>query len=164
MCCFGSCSARSCFELGKTTVVLSTAAVWYVGIVVTNSDFDFTVTNVIAHGLPYAALLWAYAAERRKEAPDTFSGRVAGGGLVAFLALIVGLAFVEELGWDYFVWHDRPWLFGGGVELSAAALGWLVPLLALPQGVHYVLDGMLWRRGDTRARPAQRRALGFDAP
>jgi hypothetical protein len=39
-----------------------------------------------------------------------------------------------------------------------------VPLLALPQGVHYVLDGMLWRRADTRARPAQRAALGFGRP
>jgi hypothetical protein len=40
-------------------------------------------------------------------------------------------------------------------------LALLVPLLALPQATHYVLDGMLWRRGDTRRLPAQRRALGF---
>lgn len=149
-------------ELGKTVVVLSTAAVWYVGIVVTNSDFDFTVTNVIAHGVPYAALLWAYARERGREAPALVGSRIAGLGFGAFAALLVGLAFVEELGWDALVWHDRPWLFTGGVELGDAALMWIVPLLALPQGVHYVLDGLLWRRSDTRARPAQRRALGFE--
>jgi hypothetical protein len=26
-------------------------------------------------------------------------------------------------------------------------LMWLVPLLALPQSTHYVLDGFIWRRG-----------------
>jgi len=36
-----------------------------------------------------------------------------------------------------------------------------VPLLALPQITHYLLDGLLWRRGETARLPAQRRALGF---
>jgi hypothetical protein len=63
------------------------------------------------------------------------------------------------------VWNDRGWLFGSSsFEVPPAALAFLVPLLALPQGIHYVLDGMLWRRTDTRARPAQRAALGWAEP
>jgi hypothetical protein len=30
-----------------------------------------------------------------------------------------------------------------------ALLMWLVPLLALPQSTHYVLDGFIWRRRAT---------------
>jgi hypothetical protein len=150
-------------ELGKTVVVIATALSWYVGIVATNSDFDFTVTNVITHGVPYAALLWAYVKERRKDEAAGLPGRIAGLGLSGFVVVLVALAFVEEFGWDALVWHDRPWLFGAGIELGARSLIWLVPLLALPQATHYVLDGMLWRRADTRARPAQKRALGFGA-
>jgi hypothetical protein len=151
-------------QLGKLLVVISTALIWYVGIVVTNSDFDFTVTNVIAHGVPYLALLWSYARERRKDRPGSLGSQLVGGGIAAFLGVLVALAFVEELMWDKFVWNDRPWLFGSSeIRLDSLALTLLVPLLALPQAVHYVLDGMLWRRRDTRLLAAQRRALGFEA-
>src|SRR5262245_42682253 len=45
-------------NVGKHVVVAATAATWYAGIVVTNSDFAFTVSNVGIHGIPYLALLW----------------------------------------------------------------------------------------------------------
>jgi hypothetical protein len=48
------------------------------------------------------------------------------------------------------------------VELTEITLALLVPLLALPQATHYLLDGVLWRRTDTRRLRAQRAALGFD--
>ncbi len=147
---------------GKIVVVATTVAIWYVGIVVTNSDFDFTVTNVLVHGVPYFALLWAYARERRKDAPRALASRIAAGGVAAFMGVLLVLAFVEEMAWDKLVWHDRGWLFGAALAHPGAfALALIVPLLALPQSTHYVLDGMLWRRGDTRALGAQRRALGF---
>jgi hypothetical protein len=150
-------------QAGKLLVVASTAAIWYVGIVLTNDDFAFTVTNVIAHGVPYLALLWAYARERRKDRPDALGSQLAAGGIGAFLAVVMVLAFFEELVWDRYVWKERSWLFGAwDGELGGVALALLVPLLALPQAMHYVLDGFLWRRQDTRRLPAQRRALGFD--
>jgi hypothetical protein len=150
-------------HLGKIVVVATTAAIWWVGIVGTNSDFDFTVTNVIVHGVPYFGLLWAYARERRKDAPRAIGSQIAIGGLGAFLGLLLLIAFVEEMAWDKLVWHERTWLFGsGGVELAELALALLVPLLALPQATHYALDGVLWRRSDTRRLRAQRAALGFD--
>ena len=56
-----------------------------------------------------------------------------------------------------------PLAVGGLFPEQVLAMALVVPLLALPQAVHYVLDGVLWRRDDTRTRPAQRRALGFTA-
>lgn len=156
--------ANRVFALGKTVVVLTTAAIWWYGIVHTNSDFEFTVTNVAIHGVPYFALLYAYARARRSERPDTLGSQLVAGGVVAFLGVLTLFGFAEELLWDKLIWHDRPWLFGSeGVELGPVVSALVVPLLALPQATHYVLDGLLWRRGDTRTRPAQRRALGFPA-
>ena len=61
------------------------------------------------------------------------------------LATVWALAYAEELLWDRMVWHDRPWLFGDAPDRSWLA-PILVPLLAVPQLSHYVLDGFLWRR------------------
>jgi len=47
--------------------------------------------------------------------------------------------------WDRGVWQDRSWLFGSPWQIGDLKLV-LVPLLALPQLVHYVLDGFIWRR------------------
>jgi hypothetical protein len=57
------------------------------------------------------------------------------------------LAYGEEFLWDRLIWHDRPWLFGSGWSWGRAAESFLVPLLALPQLTHYLLDGFVWRRG-----------------
>ncbi|WP_437634193.1 hypothetical protein [Sorangium sp. So ce854] len=154
--------ARAPLNLGKHVVVATTAATWYVGIVATDSDFQFTVTNVIVHGVPYMALVFAYARERAVEAPRSLLARLLAGGLLAFLGVALALAFVEEMLWDRLVWHDRPDLFGGAVDeplLGPLARALLVPLLALPQATHYLLDAVVWRRSHTR--PAQARALGF---
>ncbi len=148
---------------GRDLVVLTTAVTWFVGIVVANDDFVFTVTNVTVHAVPYVALLWLYSRERARERPRSIVARVVRGGLPAFCTVALALAFVEELGWERLVWHDRPGWFGGEerVEpfLSQAALAFVVPLLALPQAVHYALDGLLWRKKD--AGQAQARVLGF---
>jgi len=61
------------------------------------------------------------------------------------LGVVWGLAFAEELLWDCGVWHERPWLFGASWSLDEWQ-PWLVPLLAVPQVTHYVLDGFIWRR------------------
>ncbi|MEZ4226918.1 MAG: hypothetical protein R3B13_38610 [Polyangiaceae bacterium] len=150
------------FPVGKTLVVATTAATWYVGIVAANNDFDFTVTNVLVHGIPYVGLLWVYARERGRVAPRRLGSQIVAGGVGAFLLLLLILAFVEELAWDRWVWHERQWLFGGEEGGSdPSALTWLIPLLSVPQATHYALDGILWRRGDSRARAAQRAAFGM---
>ena len=52
-------------NIGKDIVVATTAICWYAGIVFFNSDYAFTVTNVIIHGVPYFALIYVYARARR---------------------------------------------------------------------------------------------------
>ncbi|WP_394821012.1 hypothetical protein [Pendulispora albinea] len=143
--------ARSEIALGKLVVVTTTAACWWVGICTTDSDLDFTATNVIIHGVPYMVLLWRYAEARRNERPGALGSRIVGTGLAAFLATLLAFAFTEEMLWDRLVWHDRPWLFGGTEDeppLGAMARALVVPLLALPQITHYAMDAVLWRRKD----------------
>ena len=149
-------------QLGKTVVVGATTLTWHAGIVAVGTDFAFSVTNVLCHGVPYVALLWFYARARQRHAPEALGSRVVTGGLGAFLGVMLLLAFSEELAWDWLVWGQRGWLFGKrGALLDHGWQTWIVPLLSLPQATHYALDGLLWRRGDTRANAAQREALGF---
>jgi hypothetical protein len=130
---------------GKDIVVVTTALCWYLGIVTFNSDYAFTVTNVIIHGVPYFALVYYYG-RKRVSAGHGGGIRILAYGPWLFLAVLVVLAYGEELLWDRLVWHDRPWLFGGGWSWGRAAESFLVPLLALPQLTHYLLDGFIWRR------------------
>jgi len=139
---------------GKHALVATTAATWYAGIVATNSDLAFMLTNVLAHGIPYAVLVFSYARHSLAGVQARSQGlavRVLGGpalGAACRFALCLWLlAFGEELLWDRGIWHDRPELFGAGFELTTLEV-LLVPLLALPQLSHYVLDGLFWRRAD----------------
>lgn len=145
---------------GKGVVVLTTAASWYGGIVLAVDDWSFTVLNVLPHGVPYFALLWAYGRARQRTAPSTPGSRLVAAGLGPSLGVLLLLAFAEEMLWDRAVWHERPWLFGFLPSFDTASVAHLlVPLLALPQATHYVLDAFVWRRGATG--PEQAEALGF---
>lgn len=146
---------------GKVLVVLTTWACWWAGIMAFDSDYAFTVTNVLIHGIPYLALTYRYGRARAAQAPSTLVGRLLRGGVVAFVAFVLLAAFVEEALWDRWVWHDRTWLFGRGTDVSALVLTLLVPLLALPQAVHYALDGWIWR---VRKNPPLREELAPTAP
>lgn len=136
--------ARGLANPGKDIVVATTAACWHVGIISFNSDYAFTVTNVIIHGVPYIALVYWYARHRRDQLGRAY--RFATRWPVVFLATLWLLAYAEELLWDRVVWHERSWLFGRPWDVPLKVV-W-VPLLALPQLVHYVLDGFIWRRRD----------------
>jgi hypothetical protein len=144
---------------GKHLVVVTTAVLWYVGIVATNNDYTFTITNVLIHGIPYMALVFVYArnAAREPGAEHGASARLLRGarGIVIFLSTLWLIAYVEEMVWDRALWHDREWLFGSGLDVGNGALI-LAPLLAVPQLTHYFLDGFLWRR---RANPRLGRLL-----
>ena len=130
---------------GKDIVVVTTALCWYVGIVAFNSDYAFTVTNVVIHGVPYLAMVYL-GAKKRERAGHTGAIRMLAYGPLVFLALLVVLAYGEELLWDRLIWHERAWLFGGAWSWGRQLETLLVPLLALPQLTHYFLDGFIWRR------------------
>lgn len=128
---------------GKDLVVFTTALCWHVGIITFNSDYAFTVTNVVIHGIPYLVLVYWYGWVRRTSEPRPRVNHLR--TVAVFIAVVWALAFAEELLWDRAVWHERDWLFGPGWSL--VQWKWLlVPLLALPQLTHYVLDGLIWRR------------------
>ncbi|REJ76357.1 MAG: hypothetical protein DWQ47_12175 [Acidobacteria bacterium] len=128
---------------GKDIVIATTAVCWYVGIVALNSDYAFTVTNVIIHGVPYFALIWFYARARRTTSTPFYKALT--GNWLVFLATLWLLAYVEELFWHRGVWHERNWMFGSNWETGTLKT-YLVPLLAIPQITHYVLDGFIWKR------------------
>jgi hypothetical protein len=135
---------------GKVLIVVSTAATWFLGIVVFDSDYAFTVLNVFVHGIPYMGLVWftsraraaaRLGAGRKPSLADRMLPRFA-----LFLAPLLLVAFAEEWGWDRLVWHDHAVLFPGpAVDPGALLLALIVPLLALPQATHYVWDAFLWK-------------------
>jgi hypothetical protein len=137
--------AEGFLNIGKDILVVTTAVCWYVGIVAFNSDYAFTVTNVIIHGVPYFALIYMYAKFRRETSGRVY--RAFSSNWIVFLASLWALAYVEEIFWHRGVWHERQWLFGGDWEWTHTIKMFLVPLLAVPQLTHYVLDGFIWRRG-----------------
>ncbi len=133
---------------GKVLLVLATWVTWFGGIVLARDDFAFTVMNVLLHGVPYFALLLRYARGRHEEGGYGRLGVLVRAGLPGFLLFLAALALVEELLWDRLVWHERPLLFGAGeLALSSEVLALVVPLLALPQATHYVLDAFVWKPG-----------------
>jgi hypothetical protein len=134
---------RRFLNIGKDIVIVTTAVCWYAGIVLFNSDYAFTVTNVIIHGVPYFALIYIYARQRRESTGRVY--RSLSSSWIIFLATLWAIAYVEELLWNRGVWHERQWLFGTNWNWENLKV-YLVPLLALPQLTHYVLDGFIWRR------------------
>ena len=135
--------ATGFLNIGKDIIVLTTAVCWYIGIVAFNSDYAFTVTNVIIHGVPYFAVVYFYAKTRRESATKFY--RTLSNNWLIFLATLWALAYIEELFWHRGVWHEKNWLFGTNWDLDNLKM-FFVPLLAVPQLTHYILDGFVWRR------------------
>jgi hypothetical protein len=131
---------------GKNLIVLTTWLTWYVGIVVFDSDYVFTVTNVLVHGIPYMAFVWVHGRARWRGRTDGLAPLFRPAAWPLYLAPLVLVAFSEEWLWDRMVWHDHPGLFPGPDLLPVpGALVLLVPLLAMPQATHYVLDAWIWK-------------------
>lgn len=127
---------------GKDLVVGSTALCWYVGIVGLNSDYAFTVTNVLIHGIPYIVLVqWLRVHPGRTADPSTDSKHT----LWKYLGLLWILAYCEEYMWDRGLWHEHSWIFGSPWTWEHGRF-LFVPLLAVPQLTHYILDGFIWKR------------------
>ena len=135
-------------NIPRNALVFGTAVAWYVGIIAASGDLVFTLTNVVAHGIPYVALTCLFARNRdgRLESRRSlFVMRL----IPVAIGLLVLLAFLEEGLWDGFVWREHLALFPGFQWLphiqAVSGLTLLVPLLCVPQVTHYVLDGVIWR-------------------
>lgn len=151
---------------GKSLVVTTTALTWLLGIVVFDSDYAFTVTNVLVHGVPYFGVVWATSrtraeARRASARPPSLADRATRGVLLFMIPLLV-VAFLEEWGWDRFVWHEHAAYFPGPTfDCGPLLLSLLVPLFALPQATHYLLDAWIWKVRPENAEAAE--ALGLAA-
>ena len=134
---------------GKVLLVTTTSACWGLGIIATNSDWAFTVTNVLIHGVPYMAIVWVYG---QRDAPRYRVGAWqrwmfgTTAGAAAFLVTLGIVAYAEEWGWDRLVWHGETSLFLGPTVDVGRWMFAVLPLLAVPQVTHYILDGFIWRR------------------
>jgi len=154
--------ATTCFKLFKYRIfnipkfiwITSTILSWYFGIVYFNSDLVFTMLNVVAHGIPYMALVWHYSGKEKPSVKFDIliwrEGLNKSKSLVIFILILLFFGIIEEALWDSLVWQDHSIFFGflySNINLvnSREFQSLIIPVLALPQMVHYVLDGFIWR-------------------
>lgn len=139
------------FSLGALLWVCFTVLNWFGAIVFINSDYIFTTTNVVAHGLPYLILIIYYKSKSTHETPLKLS-LLKWGTLILFSVLL--LAFVEEFFWDKLINHERSAFFGvqeilqNPTETESSLLALFTAILALPQIWHYFVDGIIWKAND----------------
>lgn len=144
------------FNWPRNLMLGGTAVSWLAGIVIFNNDLTFTAINVISHGVPYLALVWIYG---RNQA-EWQGGRTThyfpwigklfqARWLPLYLAALFLCAYLEEVLWDGLVWREHASVLFMANALhavqSTSTLTWLVPLLAMPQVTHYLLDAYIWR-------------------
>ncbi len=133
----------------KNGIYIGTFLIWYLGIVYFNNDIIFTITNVVAHGVPYLGLIWVYKGHNQSSYGETIFKR---SSLVLFLLSLFLLAYFEEFLWATLVWKEHLSVFFLNRDQVAATapllLTYIVPLLAVPQGTHYMLDAFIWKLRD----------------
>jgi hypothetical protein len=133
--------------------MLGTIVSWYMGIVYFKGDLTFTLLNVVSHGIPYYALVWAYGNNQQKKITMKenwmklfFNPK----NIFLFVGFLVVLAYLEEMLWDGFIWKEHNSVFPltnllpdltGFKNLTSL----VIPLLALPQLMHYFIDGFIWK-------------------
>lgn len=143
-----ACVILNCFTMMKKKVsvhsfliLISTFVSWYFPIVYFNSDFVFTMANVLAHAIPYLAVVWAFEKKRN----SIFKS------LQVFFPILFMAAFLEEALWDSLVWREHTLFFESFYFLpqlkeNSLVMAFTLALLICPQLTHYVLDGFIWKR------------------
>jgi hypothetical protein len=139
---------------GRILWLMTTLFNWYLGIVFFNSDIAFTLTNVVAHGIPYLALVLFYQIKK-----NTFKETLTRRGVIWTVASIVTfsflLAFGEEYLWDLLINREKAIFFTSIFNYPIESIvnsTWKIValvLLSLPQVTHYILDGFIWKMNDS---------------
>ena len=137
-------------NIPRIGIITGTILSWYFGIVWFNGDMAFTLLNVVSHGIPYMALIWIHGEKQHRTGSGFLKKVFSGYGVLLFLGIIFLLAYLEEGLWDMTVWKEHVNLFAA-FHLTSSHPGrigliFLVPLLALPQITHYIIDGFIWRQ------------------
>jgi len=140
------------FNIPRNLLIAGTFLSWYFGIVHYNGDMAVTTLNVVSHGIPYMALIWIFEKNKHQSnQPKSRFLKLSFGkyGIAIFLAVVVAFAYFEEGLWDGLVWREHMGIFQIFSNLQKVetkqVLALLIPLLALPQTTHYVLDGFIWK-------------------
>ena len=139
---------------GRILWMLSTLINWYLGIVWFNSDVAFTLTNVVAHGVPYIALIVFY--QLKKEQFNSAKVKKNTIWIVTSIVLFsCFLAFGEEYLWDMFLNREKGAFFSSIINYPFSAVihpqlkVFILVVLTLPQVTHYILDGFIWKMNDS---------------
>lgn len=134
----------------KNILIIGTIISWYMGIIYFKGDLTFTLLNVASHGIPYFALVWAYGNKAKQSPSSALTKLFKPQYIIVFLFIILGLAYVEEFLWDGFIWREHFDVFPNAIQLpdissNEILMSLFVPLLALPQILHYFIDGFIWK-------------------
>lgn len=145
---------RNYFNIQKNTLFAATATSWMVGIIYFNSDFSFTLTNTLSHGIPYIALVigTTYLQKPKKQSGTFMNKNYIISSTCFVLITIFILAYLEEGLWDALFWHEREILFRPFSIMNTLAntLGesFWIAILSVPQVTHYFLDAFIWKLRD----------------
>jgi hypothetical protein len=147
-----SLAKKGPLAIGKILWVSTTYLNWYLGIVFFNSDVIFSVTNVVAHGVPYLVLVIKYKiGEQALTQGSKTSYLQAFINTFIILTLAFFFAFFEEYFWDMLVNLEKYEIFETiapywiNIEHYPWLIAFCMAVLTLPQATHYVLDGIIWK-------------------
>ncbi len=132
----------------KTLIWLSTTLTWYCAMILAQSELIFLALGSLVHSTPYLTLIYIYGQKRWSKTnvwPSRFFHRH---GWVFFYSILLVLAIFHECISDFSKSLSHPVL-----------LCLTIPLVTLPQSLHYVLDAFIWKTGNSNPMLAQR--LGF---
>ncbi|AZB19429.1 hypothetical protein EG352_17420 [Chryseobacterium indologenes] len=130
-------------NIPKITLIAGTYFSWYFGIVYFNNDLLFTLLNVVSHGIPYIALIYIREIKQKDCSLFWLPALRSASGIFIFIGIILLFALLEEFLWETLVWNEH---FSLNLYISENLLAFLIPLLAVPQFTHYLLDGFIWRK------------------
>lgn len=140
---------------GKILWFLTTAINWYLGIINFNSDIVFTMTNVVAHGIPYIILIYIYKHKKDINLQQkSVLGRNMALGIIIFISSIFLLGFTEEYCWDWFINRSKVDFFNNILAYPTRMLAdknhriIVIAILSIPQITHYIIDGFIWKKND----------------
>lgn len=138
------------FNIPKHLLIIGTYLSWYLGIVYFNNELIFTAFNVISHGVPYTALIFFKEVTTTKNQYGKLQKYLNKHTVITFISFLLFIAFIEEYIWEVTVWEENFSLQPSFYFPEAWHFIW-VPLLALPQLTHYVLDGFIWKSKKVRS-------------
>jgi hypothetical protein len=144
---------------GKILWLLTTGINWYLGIVYFASELVFSMTNMVAHGIPYLVLIFFYVERKKRLLPDgiqsvpsVFNTRKLALNISVMFGVVLLISAVEEYFWDMFINRNKGEVFENILAYPTQPLddmgvltACVIAVLSLPQLTHYVLDGFIWK-------------------